>query len=439
MGNLESSLNVLRKLSLSKRNLKSQNSNRHRPLLRVLTRFLMLVRRLVLRLILLRVSARVLLLAPGPRPSQSPSTTPSASPSQSPSLSPSASPSLSPSASPSPSLSPSPSPSSSPPPTPSPSPSPAQTCQRQFSLSTSQLAIFPGAEGYGTKTYAGSGRNLATPCTAIYRVTNLNDSGSGSLRDCIDGSGPRTCIFEVGGLIWATKELRVTNPYLTIAGQTAPSPGVVIRGSGISVEASDVLVQHIRFRVGDDPRASCCSSNSCSAQQAPFCTQDPGSRDGARIWARSGDVRRVVFDHVSISWALDEGVSIVPDQGDIEEVTFSNSIIGSGLDESIHPQASNPNDLGHSKAVLTSGNREVKKLSFHKNLLAHNADRNIRISTPITMEYVNNVIYDWGRGGAAGRTMELTNSDSAKHIIDIVGNLYVPGLDTSLSRDSIST
>lgn len=290
--------------------------------------------------------------------------------------------------------------------------------------------IFPGAEGFGTTTVAGSGRNFAPACNKIYPVRNLNDSGPGSLRECAEGTGPRTCVFEVSGLIWSTREMKVTQPFLTIAGQTAPSPGIAVRGSGISIQASDVLVQHIRVRVGDDPRDPCCKAGTCSAAAAQFCTADPGSRDGIRVLAATGAISNVVLDHVSVSWALDEGVSWVPDKGDVSNVTFSNSIIGAGLDMSIHPEASIPTDPGHSKGVLINGAKAVRNLSFQRNLLAHNADRNIRISTPIIMEYINNVVYGWGRGRGAGRTIELTNSSLAEHKIDLIGNTYIPSPDT---------
>lgn len=307
---------------------------------------------------------------------------------------------------------------------------PIPGCQSSGTAQPSTLKVFPGAEGFGTTTVAGSGRQSSPPCARIYRVTNLNDNGPGSLRECAEASGPRTCIFEVSGLIWATKEIKVTQPFLTIAGQTAPSPGIAVRGSGLSIQASDVLVQHLRLRVGDDPRDPCCKAGTCSAAVAQFCTADPGSRDGLRILAATAAISNVVVDHVSISWALDEAASWVPDKGDVSNVTFSNSIIGSGLDMSIHPEASIVTDPGHSKGVLMNGTKAVRNLSFHKNLLAHNADRNIRISTPVTMEYINNLVYDWGRGRGAGRTIELTNSSMAQHFIDMIGNLYIPGPDT---------
>ena len=107
------------------------------------------------------------------------------------------------------------------------------------------LPVIPGAAGFGMDTPAGRGG-------AVYRVTNLNASGAGSLKACIDGTGPRTCVFEVSGAIRLTSDLIIRNGKLTIAGQTAPSPGIMIRGAAIEIHASDVLIQHIRVRTGDD-------------------------------------------------------------------------------------------------------------------------------------------------------------------------------------------
>jgi hypothetical protein len=311
-----------------------------------------------------------------------------------------------------------------------PSTTAAVSCSGALASSPNTLPVFPDAEGFGTKTTAGSGRHLANPCARIFKVTNLRDSGEGSLRQCIEASGARTCIFEVGGVIWSTKALRVIHPYLTVAGQTAPSPGIIIRGAGMSVEAGNLLIQHIKVRPGDDLRAACCRTGTCSSEQAQWCTQDPGSRDGINTYATGGPIENVVYDHISISWALDEGWSVNPDKGDISNITISNSIIDSGLDVSIHPEASNPEDPGHSKAVLIKGIKNVNNLSFHKNLLTHNAERNIRIGSSVSMEYVNNIVYNWGRGKGVGRLIEATNSTSAKHTFDLIGNVYIPGPDT---------
>lgn len=307
-------------------------------------------------------------------------------------------------------------------PTPTPTPTPTATpitvaCNPNGPVTTvaSTLPIVPGLQGHGVRTVAGSGRHLQQPCTTIYKVTNLNDSGVGSLRSCVEASGPRTCVFETSGRIKLTSALVATSPYLTVAGQTAPSPGIAISGAVFETQASDVLVQHLKMHVGDETGS------------------DPGSRDGFRVASKTSvPVKNIVLDHASIAWALDEGISLSPEQANITDVTIANTIIQAGLNMSIHPEANTPNDMGHSKGMLINGAKDVARLTFAKNLLAHNADRNIRASTGLTMEFLNNVVYNWGRGRGSGRTIELTNSSTrqALHMIDVIGNHYKPGPET---------
>src|SRR5262245_8913459 len=103
----------------------------------------------------------------------------------------------------------------------------------------SALPVIPGAAGFGMDTPAGRGGR-------IYRVTNLNADGAGSLKACIDGTTARVCIFEVSGIIRLTTDLTIRNNRITIAGQTAPSPAIMIRGAALKIHDSHVLVQHIR-------------------------------------------------------------------------------------------------------------------------------------------------------------------------------------------------
>src|SRR5690606_34775121 len=138
----------------------------------------------------------------------------------------------------------------------------------------------------------------------------------------VEAKGPRTCVFEVSGMIRLAKELKISEPYITIAGSTAPSPGIALRGSPLNIEASHVYVHDIFVMPGDDVRPSCCKANSCSESVALTCNSDPGSRDGIRIGtsSSSGPVSDILVDHVSIHWALDEGISVVPDGGDVSNV-----------------------------------------------------------------------------------------------------------------------
>jgi hypothetical protein len=157
-----------------------------------------------------------------------------------------------------------------------------------FPILSQALPVIPNASGYGIETPAGRGGK-------VYKVTNLNNSGEGSLKACVDASGPRVCVFEVSGTIHMTDDLHVRNPKITIAGQTAPSPGIMLRGGALFIKTSDVLVQHIRVRAGDDKVGA-----------------DPDNRDALKIDAGglSAPVNNVVVDHCSFSWAIDEIASV---------------------------------------------------------------------------------------------------------------------------------
>ncbi len=107
------------------------------------------------------------------------------------------------------------------------------------------LPVLKGVSGFGLDTKGGSGGK-------IIRVTNLNRDGEGSLAAALQSEGPRIIVFEVAGTInMERKSLRITNPFVTVAGQTAPSPGITILRGGISIQAHDVIIQHIKVRPGE--------------------------------------------------------------------------------------------------------------------------------------------------------------------------------------------
>jgi len=115
--------------------------------------------------------------------------------------------------------------------------------------SQASIPAFPGAEGFGANTPGGRGGQ-------VIKVTNLNDSGAGSLRACATASGSRICVFTVGGTIVLNSTIEVINPYLTVAGQTAPGGGITIKSIDDQTEAAfkikthDVIVRYMRFRPG---------------------------------------------------------------------------------------------------------------------------------------------------------------------------------------------
>jgi|LGVE01.1.fsa_nt_gb hypothetical protein len=223
------------------------------------------------------------------------------------------------------------------------------------------IKIFPGAKGFGTETQAGRGGK-------IIRVTNLKDSGPGSLRDAIDASEARIIVFEVGGMIALKSNLRIRNPYCTIAGQTAPPPGITIKNYGIKIATHDILMQHLRIRPGDEGK------------------KRDGSWDNLDALQLNAGARNVVIDHISASWAIDENISIWA--GKMDNATFSNCIISEGLHNSVHTEQP------HSKGLLIGPNSG--NVSIFGNLMAHNIDRVPQIQGGNNVVAVNNLIYEGG-------------------------------------------
>jgi hypothetical protein len=264
------------------------------------------------------------------------------------------------------------------------------------------LPISPGLIGFGTRTPAGSGRHLRPPRTRIIRVTSLADYGPGSLRACAEAREARTCIFEVSGEISISRPLRIRSPYITIAGQTAPTPGITISHGGIQIQTHDVFIQHIAIRPGD------------FREGVP-----PGERDGISIGSPSPrSAFRVVIDHVSLTWAIDENISTW--HPSTRDITITNSIIAEGLYNSIHPKGP------HSKGIMIGdGTRNV---TLRRNLLASNEERNPYLKPGSATEMINNVVYNWGPRGAWS-LCNLSNNDESEVpvALSFIGNSYIPG------------
>lgn len=238
----------------------------------------------------------------------------------------------------------------------------------------SEATAFPGAVGWAAQTPGGRGGR-------IIKVSNLNSSGPGSLREALETAGPRIVVFEVGGVIDLDRQsLRITEPFITIAGQTAPSPGITIIKGGLNIAAHDVVLQHIRVRPG-------------SAGQAP------GSGWGEDAINTVGAVN-VIVDHCSLTWATDENLSASGHRfagqspegwrlGTSHDITFSHNIIAEGLANSSHEK------FEHSKGTLIHDN--ATNILIYGNLYAHNYERNPHLKGGAYVEFVNNFIYDPGQ------------------------------------------
>jgi pectate lyase len=230
---------------------------------------------------------------------------------------------------------------------------------------SAQAPAFPGAEGFGAKSTGGRKGK-------IIEVTNLNDTGLGSLRAAIEDTGPRIIIFRVGGTIELKSSLEITEPYITIAGQTAPGDGITLKDDPTNsegpliVNTHDVIIQYIRSRPG--PPAD-------------------KSENGDAIEILGGKAYNVIIDHCSFSWAIDEVASIWYDARDI---TIQWSIISEGLHCSNHIKGC------HSMGLII-GSTGAKNITIHHNLFAHNHERNPLVETSGLVDVVNNVIYNsWG-------------------------------------------
>ncbi len=278
--------------------------------------------------------------------------------------------------------------------------------------SNGQLA-FPGAEGFGRFSLGGRGGT-------IYKVTSLADSGPGTLRECIEASGSRVCIFETSGVISLNSNLDIKNPYLTIAGQTAPSPGIFVRYYDIVAKTNDVIIQHVSVGPGDYNEG----------------TGKTLYTDADGMAVHGGLAYNVIMDHVTILFGIDQVGSIYLNAyGAPHDVTISNSISAYPLDNSIHYEG-HP----HAKGIIVGPGSE--RISIIKNIIAHSNDRNPKITGTSYGEVINNVIYNWGNDAlefGQGKPVFANSKidDQFKNVPVIgagVGNVFISGINKNDDR-----
>jgi hypothetical protein len=232
---------------------------------------------------------------------------------------------------------------------------------------------FPGALGPAATTPGGRGGQ-------VLRVTTLAADGLGSLRAALSASGPRIVVFEVGGVIdLARTRLEITEPFLTVAGQTAPTPGITLIRGGINVRTHDVVIRHIRVRPGEAGAAK----------------HSDWEIDALSTIA----AHDVIVDHCSLTWATDENLSASGPRlvgttleahraATSHRITFSNNLIAEGLAYSTHAKGE------HSKGSLIHDH--AQGILIVNNLYAHNQERSPLFKGGTQGWVINNLIYDPG-------------------------------------------
>lgn len=272
-----------------------------------------------------------------------------------------------------------------------------------FSARLLTAAFVAAMTGLGVASAAPSNDPLAVTAGGdggqVVEVTTLSDDGPGSFRWAVSAPN-RKIVFKVGGEIWLKTPITIRMPYITVAGETAPSPGISLMGEGLRVRGNDVIVRHIRVRIG--------------TQRGPV-----GNRDGIGVDGSVSGERpayNILIENCSVSWAVDEGVVVYgPNTHDI---VLRNNIVAEGLWRSVHPKG--PHSMG-----MLIGPR-TQQIVVQGNLLAHNQWRNPVVSAGASAIIVNNLVYNPGRVGLhfyANRGMEPTT-------VSAVGNVVIAGPDT---------
>lgn len=259
---------------------------------------------------------------------------------------------------------------------------------------------FPGAEGYGRFAIGGRGGS-------VYHVTSLDDNPSdpqpGTLRyGIVCEKGPRTIVFDVSGYITLKARLTCSDKYVTVAGQTAPGKGIILRGAPFGMN-SDGITRFLRIYRG-------------------YASTEEEQNRGLDGFGMAG-ADHAIMDHCTIAWTTDEGFS----SRGAKSITLQRTMIAEALNCADHPNYGS--GACHGYAATIGGGQGSGVGSFHHNLLAHCEGRNWSLSGGLTgggaydgaHDVFNNVVYNWG-----GRA-----TDGGSHEINFVNNYYRMGEATS--------
>ncbi len=292
--------------------------------------------------------------------------------------------------------------------------------RRDLMIGLSLAAVSPSLAQAGPPVFETLGWAARTPGGKggrTLRVTILASDGPGSFREAAMAKGARMIVFDVAGVIdLARHSIKLREPYLTVAGETAPSPGVTFIRGGIAIETHDVIIRHLRVRAGRDGAAA----------------RSGWEVDGITCW-RAADV---IVDHCSISWATDENLSASGPrfeggedvsawrEGTSHRITFSNNIVAEGLSNASHVKGE------HSKGSLIHDN--ATQVLIVGNLYAHNRERNQLFKGGAHAVSVNNLIYDPGTRAMhyALNASEWTGHAWQTGQLALVGNVVKGGRST---------
>ena len=258
-----------------------------------------------------------------------------------------------------------------------------------------KVLAFPGAEGGGK--YAVGGRS-----SNIYVVESLeddpNDPKRGTFRYAMQATGRRIVVFNVAGRIELTTELKIKSGNVTVLGQSAPGDGICISGNPVVVQADNVIIRFMRFRMGDQK-----------------------GKEGDALTISKGH-KNIIIDHCSCSWSTDECLSMYG----VKDATVQYCIVSEALNNSVHAKGA------HGYAGIWGG----ENTTFHHNLLAHQSSRMPRFDHDYVTEenvgptdFINNVVYNWQGNSAYGGESRASSGNQRQY--NFIANYYKPGPATN--------
>ena len=236
----------------------------------------------------------------------------------------------------------------------------------------------------------------------MYHVTSLEDTNTeGTLRYACSRSGARIVVFDVSGIIELKSQLKISNPNITILGQTAPGDGICLKNYTFNISTSNVIIRFIRSRMGDAIKGK--------------------GDDAMNSYTHNNNFNNIIIDHCTLSWSTDECGSFYG----INNFTLQWCVLSESLANSIHEKGS------HGYGGIWGG----KNAAYHHNLLASHTSRNPRFDHDYVstlkgpVDFVNNVVYNWGGNSTYGG--ESCNTTGEYKMYNMINNYYKPGSTSS--------